>query len=129
MFMGQTVPYDIFFRGVYHDFQKTYHDFQIILRPQKRFVWLHSCSIQTFLLPLRQKYVNMENYKFYKNKRTDAIWWVDNAEYVGIHLFSFDKKTVFNLFQDYPYKLTKEQKAIFDKENPFWADFFGSGTI
>lgn len=71
----------------------------------------------------------MENYKFYKNKRTDTIWWVDNSEYVGIHLFSFDKKTVFNLFQDYPYKLTKEQKEIFDKENPYWADFFRDRTI
>lgn len=71
----------------------------------------------------------MENYKFYKNKRTDTIWWVDNSEYAGIHLFSFDKKTVFNLFQDYPYKLTKEQKEIFDKENLFWADFFRDRTI
>lgn len=71
----------------------------------------------------------MGNYKFYKNKRTDTIWWVDNSEYVGIHLFSFDKKAVFNLFQDYPYKLTKEQKETFDKENPFWADFFRDRTI
>ena len=38
--------------------------------------------------------------------------------------FSFDKKTVFNMFADYPYKLTEEQKRIFDKENPYWADFF-----
>ena len=28
------------------------------------------------------------------------------------------------LFADYPYKLTAEQKAIFDRENPFWRDFF-----
>lgn len=37
---------------------------------------------------------------------------------------SFDKKTIFNIFADYPHKLTKEQKEIFDKENPYWADFF-----
>ncbi len=43
---------------------------------------------------------------------------------IGEHLFSFDKKQVFNLFQDYHYKLTKEQKEIFDKENPHWKEFF-----
>lgn len=61
---------------------------------------------------------------FYKNNDTDQIWWVDNTEKVGEHLFTFDKKQIFNLFEDYPYKLTKEQKEIFDKENPFWKDFF-----
>lgn len=62
--------------------------------------------------------------KFYKNNPTDAIWWVDNSDRDGVHEFSFDKKKVFNMFRDYPYKLTTEQKAIFDKENPFWAEFF-----
>jgi hypothetical protein len=63
--------------------------------------------------------------KFYKNNPSDRIWWVDNAEEVkGEWLFSFDKKEVFNMFRDYPHKLTQEQKAIFDKENPYWADFF-----
>lgn len=62
--------------------------------------------------------------KFYKNNSSDAIWWVDNDEVVGEWLFSFDKKTLFNMFADYPHKLTKEQKEVFDKENPYWADFF-----
>lgn len=62
--------------------------------------------------------------KFYKNNPSDVIWWVDNPETVGEWLFSFDKKTIFNMFADYPHKLTAEQKAIFDKENPNWADFF-----
>ena len=66
----------------------------------------------------------IQSTKFYKNKRTDKIWWIDTSNRVGEWLFSFDKRTVFNLFTDYPYKLTAEQKAIFDKENPFWAEFF-----
>ena len=62
--------------------------------------------------------------KFYKNNPTDAIWWVDTSDRDGVWEFSFDKKKVFNMFRDYPYKLTPEQKAIFDRENPRWADFF-----
>ena len=62
---------------------------------------------------------------FYKNHKNDVIWWVDNIGVVdGEWLFTFDKKNIFNMFRDYPYKLTPKQKAIFDKENPFWADFF-----
>jgi hypothetical protein len=61
--------------------------------------------------------------KFYKENENDQIWWV-RTEDKGEWLFTFDKQTIFNMFQDYPYKLTPEQKAIFDKENPYWADFF-----
>ena len=61
---------------------------------------------------------------FYKNNETDVIYWVDDPETKGEFLFSFDQKQVFNLFEDYPWKLTKDQKRIFDKENPYWADFF-----
>jgi hypothetical protein len=61
--------------------------------------------------------------KFYKNNEGDAIWWID-SECKGEWLFSFDKKKVFNMFADYPDKLTPEQKRIFDKENPEWAEFF-----
>ena len=65
---------------------------------------------------------------FVKNNPSDKIWWVNNPAKVGEWLFSFDKKTVFNMFADYPHKLTAEQKAIFDKENPFWADYFSDRT-
>ncbi len=65
---------------------------------------------------------------FYKNKETDKIWWVENNDMVGEFLFSFDKKKIFNLFADYPHNLTKEQKEIFDNENPYWADFFKERT-
>ena len=63
-------------------------------------------------------------YDFYKNKKSDKVYWVNNMDSVGQHLFSFDKQTVFNLFADYPHNLTTEQREIFDKENPYWADFF-----
>lgn len=63
--------------------------------------------------------------KWFKNYSDDKIWWLDNSkESKGEFIFSFDKKTEFNMFQDYPHKLTPEQKQIFDEENPFWADFF-----
>ena len=62
--------------------------------------------------------------RFFKNKRSDKIWWLDTSDKIGEWVFTFDKKTLFNMFADYPYKLTPEEKAIFDKENPYWAEFF-----
>ena len=63
--------------------------------------------------------------KYFKNDPNDLIWWVDNSEEVkGEFVFTFDKEKHFNMFKDYPHNLTKEQKEIFDKENPFWKDFF-----
>ncbi len=70
----------------------------------------------------------MELNSLYKNHTDDIIEWVDNNR-IGVFEFTFDHgQTVFNMFADYPYKLTPEQKAIFDKENPYWADFFKSRT-
>lgn len=65
----------------------------------------------------------MQN-NWYKNNPTDKIWWLDNSDKVGEWVFSFDKKKTFNMFADYPHALTKEQKAIFDAENPYWKGFF-----
>ena len=66
---------------------------------------------------------------YFKNNPDDVIWWVDNSSEVkGQWIFTFDKKTHFNMFADYPHKLTPEQKEIFDDENPEWAEFFKDRT-
>lgn len=65
------------------------------------------------------------NDKWYKNKPSDKIWWLDNLdESVGEWVFTFDNVHTFNMFADYPHKLSKEQKETFDRENPYWAEFF-----
>lgn len=61
---------------------------------------------------------------FSKNRKKDVIFWIDNCIYIGEHLFTFNKRKIFNLFRDYPYNLTAKQKEIFDRENPYWRDFF-----
>ncbi|MBR6591308.1 MAG: hypothetical protein IKK81_01600 [Prevotella sp.] len=66
----------------------------------------------------------MALYSFYKNKENDKVYWVDNPNLIGAHEFSFDKKRIFNLFRDYPWELSQEEKRIFDAENPYWVDFF-----
>ncbi len=68
-------------------------------------------------------------YPFYKKKESNKVWWVHTYDQRGPLYISFDKLTVFNLWSDYPEKLTREQKEIFDEENPFWADFFSYRNI
>ena len=60
---------------------------------------------------------------WYKNEETDKIWWKE-TETVGEWIFSFDKKTEYNMFADYPHNLTPEQKEVFEKENPEWVEYF-----
>ena len=65
------------------------------------------------------------NYKFVHEKAGDQIWWVEAPiTRDGEFLFSFDKVKVYNLFRDYPWELTPEEKEIFDRENPRWKEFF-----
>ena len=66
----------------------------------------------------------LEKYDLYKKNEGDKIWWVDIIDKRGMHCFTFDKKKVFNVFRDYPWALTNDEKEIFDRENPYWADFF-----
>lgn len=62
--------------------------------------------------------------KFEKQNPNDTIWWLVNPEKRGEMVFSFDKRKLFNLFKDYPDNLSAKEKAIFDRENPFWVSFF-----
>lgn len=61
---------------------------------------------------------------YYKNNPEDVIWWKETPDTKGDWVFSFDREKDFNLFMDYPERLTDAQKAIFDRENPQWAQFF-----
>ena len=52
------------------------------------------------------------------------VKWIKKPDSVGEMLFTFGDGKTFNLFRDYPHELTDDQKMIFDKENPYWAEFF-----
>ena len=65
----------------------------------------------------------MPSKEFYKENESDKVYWVV-SDAIGVWEFSFDKEKIYNLFRDYPYKLTAEEKRIFDRENPYWAEFF-----
>lgn len=64
------------------------------------------------------------NFRFYKKKDNDKIWRVEKIGDIGKLLYSFDKKNIYNLWTDYPHNFTKEEKELFDKENPYWKEFF-----
>lgn len=62
---------------------------------------------------------------FTKNEDTDKIWWALDVTQLGVGpYFTFDKKKIYELNEDYPNNLTKEEKEIFDKENPDYAEFY-----
>lgn len=58
-----------------------------------------------------------------KRHASDYIWWKVNTP-IGEFVFSFDKQKEYNLFRDYPKALSKKELALFNKENPKWAEFF-----
>lgn len=66
----------------------------------------------------------VETGEWYKDEPGDKIWWLEVLNEKGLWLFSFDKEKIYNLFQDYPWKMTDEEVEIFDREQPYWAEFF-----
>lgn len=75
---------------------------------------------------MERMYTTRLKHEFYKENRGDKVWHVDFIKQCGMHAVSFDKKRILFLFGDYPLKFTPEQKELFDKENPYWANFFES---
>lgn len=63
---------------------------------------------------------------FYKEKqnKNSKIWWTNKIDVTGELNISFDRKKIYNVFQDYPYNMTKEEIEVFEKEGPYWASFF-----
>ena len=59
---------------------------------------------------------------FHKNDKNDKIWTVEKIGYRGRFLFSFDTKTIYNFWTDYPEKLSPEEIEIFKKEFPDLAE-------
>ena len=74
---------------------------------------------------------NLEGYSdFYKESETSKVWWIDKIDVKGEFLFSFDQKKMYNLFLDYPHNMTEEEEVrIFDRENPFWSDYFSDRKL
>lgn len=82
-------------------------------------------SEESKIMKLMEFYEKHAGHKeFYKKNESDKVWWVDNVGIKGRLDVSFDKKKILNLWQDYPENFTKEEKELFDKENPYWANFF-----
>ncbi len=52
-------------------------------------------------------------------KGSKVLWTYPSNGAMGIWYFTFDKVHLYNFWSEYPYALTKEQKELFDKENPY----------
>ncbi len=63
---------------------------------------------------------------FYRKHPGDKIYWIIREKYDGPLEISFDQKKIYNLFTDYPDKMTPEEVELFNKENPSWADLLNS---
>lgn len=61
---------------------------------------------------------------FHKNSRDSQIWWTNKIDSVGELNISFDRKKIYNLFEDYPYNMSQEEIKIFEEEEHYWASFF-----
>lgn len=63
------------------------------------------------------------------NDSSRRVWRVaelsdDGSPLRGPILVTFDKRTIFNLWTDFPSKFTPEQIQIMREEEPYWYGFF-----
>ena len=66
---------------------------------------------------------NKETYRF-NDEECETIYRVKDLKHIGGILISFDKKTIYNLWTDYPQKFTPGQIETIRKEIPYWYNFF-----
>lgn len=66
---------------------------------------------------------NKEMYRF-NDEECETIYRVKDLKHIGGILISFDKKTIYNLWTDYPQKFTPIQIETIRKEMPYWYKFF-----
>ena len=62
-------------------------------------------------------------------RSSQRVWSVtelsdDGSPLRGPILVTFDKRTIFNLWTDFPSKFTPEQIQIMREEEPYWYEFF-----
>ena len=62
-------------------------------------------------------------------RSSQRVWSVtelsdDGSPLRGPMLVTFDKRTIFNLWTDFPSKFTPEQIQIMREEQPYWYEFF-----
>lgn len=60
---------------------------------------------------------------FYKENPNDKTIWVTIVGRENAIAFTFDRKKIYFLYRDY-HSLPPEKKEIFDKENPYWMNYF-----
>ena len=66
----------------------------------------------------------MSNKKVFKRKKGDKVYWLEQPGVIGDMVFSFDGKKRYNLFRDYPHKLSVKEWLVFNAENEYWKNFF-----
>lgn len=64
----------------------------------------------------------LEGEFYFEKDKGGRSWWVRFDDRIGVLAFSFDKKKIYYFFSDdYPGKLTPEERRIFEEGRPFWA--------
>lgn len=63
---------------------------------------------------------DIEDYEnFSKENKDSRVWWTGKLNEIGPLYISFDKKKIYNLFEDYPYNMTIEEIEILEKRRYF----------